>query len=63
MKFSLKTRRISGFSVSSRRMRGGSWSGRLDALRIDRADDYPPELRGGAIGFRVVLAPVLAPEG
>ncbi|MCB9567057.1 MAG: SUMF1/EgtB/PvdO family nonheme iron enzyme [Myxococcales bacterium] len=41
----------------ARRMRGGSWSGRLDALRIDRADAYPPDLRGGAIGFRVVLAP------
>ena len=48
---------------SSRRMRGGSWSGRLDALRIDRADSYPPELRGGAIGFRVVLAPALPREG
>lgn len=39
-----------------RMMRGGSWSGRLDGLRIDRHDLYPPDLRGGAIGFRVLLA-------
>lgn len=41
---------------SQRTMRGGSWSGRLDGLRIDGRDVYPPDLRGGAIGFRVVLA-------
>ena len=47
---------------SARRMRGGSWSGRLDGLRLDRADAYPPELRGGAIGFRVVRAPPYSGE-
>jgi sulfatase modifying factor 1 len=41
---------------SLRSMRGGSWSGKLEGLRVDYRDVYPPELRGGAIGFRVVLA-------
>ncbi|MCA9660124.1 MAG: SUMF1/EgtB/PvdO family nonheme iron enzyme, partial [Myxococcales bacterium] len=41
---------------AARKMRGGSWSGRLDALAIANVDTYPLDLRGGAIGFRVVLA-------
>jgi formylglycine-generating enzyme len=36
-------------------MRGGSWSGDLHGLRVSHRDGYPPELRGGAIGFRVML--------
>jgi formylglycine-generating enzyme len=36
-------------------MRGGSWSGNLHGLQVSHRDGYPPDLRGGAIGFRVVL--------
>lgn len=42
-------------SGEERVMRGGSWSGELHGLRISHRDGYSPELRGGAIGFRVVL--------
>ncbi len=40
---------------AERVMRGGSWSGNLHGLRVSHRDGYPPDLRGGAIGFRVLL--------
>jgi len=36
-------------------VRGGSWSGDLHGLHVTHRDGYPPDLRGGAIGFRVAL--------
>lgn len=39
-----------------RTVRGGSWSGKLSGVRIAHRDGYPPDLRGGAVGFRVVLS-------
>ncbi len=36
-------------------VRGGSWSGNLHGLRVSHRDGYSTDLRGGAIGFRVVL--------
>ncbi len=44
-----------------RTVRGGSWSGKRSGIRVAHRDGYPPTLRGGAVGFRVVL--LLAPEG
>lgn len=41
---------------TERVMRGGSWSGNLHGLRVTHRDGYPPDLRGGAIGFRIALA-------
>ncbi len=48
---------------SRRVVRGGSWSGKLHGLRATHRDGYPPSLRGGAIGFRIVrAAPLQAPQ-
>ena len=41
--------------TSKRVVRGGSWSGKLSGLRVTHRDGYVPDLRGGAVGFRVVL--------
>lgn len=41
--------------AEQRVVRGGSWSGKLSGLRVTHRDGYVPDLRGGAVGFRVVL--------
>ncbi len=43
---------------AKRVVRGGSWSGKLSGLRVTHRDGYVPDLRGGAVGFRVVLETV-----
>lgn len=41
--------------ADQRVVRGGSWSGKLSGLRVTHRDAYGPDLRGGAVGFRVAL--------
>ncbi|MEM6990548.1 MAG: formylglycine-generating enzyme family protein [Myxococcota bacterium] len=41
--------------ADKRVVRGGSWSGKISGLRVTHRDGYVPDLRGGAVGFRVVL--------
>lgn len=41
--------------AEQRVVRGGSWSGKISGLRVTHRDAYVPDLRGGAVGFRVAL--------
>ena len=44
--------------ADKRVVRGGSWSGKISGLRVSHREGYGPDLRGGAVGFRIVLETV-----